>query len=222
MRRFEFSVDLPHAKSVNQTLAEVRSLRRSGIIVALLCAAGAAWLLYLGESWSYVVGAVLVVAALTSLWVALWAPRKIGTIEQLYHDNPLVPAVVAATRARGMTLLALIDIAKPEAGTRHYALVTRDVQAIPGHRVRVGEQVPSVAVLSDRSTNNKSQVWQMASPMPIAWGTRDTKVLAEAAGAIDNAEWRLLANKLKLADEVNATDERRMELQSKDLPPELR
>jgi hypothetical protein len=222
VRRFEFPVDLPHAKSVNQTLSEVRSLQRSGVIVAVLCAAGAVWLFLLARPWSYVVGAVLVVAALTSLWVALWAPRKIGTIEELYHDSPLVPAVVATTRARGMTLLALIDIAKPEAGAHHYALVTRDVQAIPGHRARVGEQVPSVAVLSDRTTNNKTDVWQMASPMPIAWGTRDTNVLADAAGAIDNAEWRLLANKLKLADDVNATNERRMELESKDLPPELR
>ncbi|MEE2060549.1 DUF3239 domain-containing protein [Rhodococcus artemisiae] len=222
MRRFEFPIDLPHAKSVNQTLAEVRSLRRSGVIVAVLCAAAAAWLIYLGRPWSYVLGAVLVVASITSLWVALWAPRKIGTIEELYHDSPLVPAVVATTRARGMTLLALIDIAKPEAGASHYALVTRDVQAIPGHRARVGEQVPSVAVLSDRTTNNKADVWQMASPMPLAWGTRDTKVLAEAAGAIDNAEWRLLANKLKLVDEVNATNERRLELASQDLPPELR
>ncbi|MFD6857192.1 DUF3239 domain-containing protein [Rhodococcus sp. NPDC060090] len=222
MRRFEFPVDLPHAKSVNQTLAEVRSLRRSGVIVAVLCAAAAAWLIYLGKPWSYVVGAVLVVATLTSLWVALWAPRKIGTIEELYHDSPLVPAVVAATRARGMTLLALIDIAKPEAGARHYALVTRDVLAIPGHRARVGEQVPSVAVLSDRTTKNKTDAWQMASPMPLAWGTRDTKVLAEAAGSIDNAEWKLLANKLKLVDEVNSTDERRMVLEGKDLPPELR
>ncbi len=77
-------------------------------------------------------------------------------------------------------------------------------------------------MLSDRTTNNKTDVWQMASPMPIAWGTRDTNVLADAAGAIDHAEWRLLANKLKLADDVNATNERRMELESKDLPPELR
>jgi len=228
VRRFEFPVDLPHAKSVNQTLADVRSLRRSAVIVALLCAAAAVWLFLLGQSWSYIVGAVLAVAAATSVWVALWAPRKIGTIEELYHDSPLVPALVAVTRPRGLTLLSLIDIAKADdesaSGTRkhHYALVTRDVQAIPGHRARVGERVPCVAVLSDRTTRNTSGVWQMVSPMPIAWATRDAAVIAKAAAAIDESEWKLLKSKLAVADEVNARTERRIELDTKDLPPGLR
>ncbi len=228
VRRFEFPVDLSHAKAVNQTLAEVRSLRRSAVIVALLCGAGAAWLFVLGHTWSYIVGSVLVVAAATSVWVALWAPRKVGTIEELYHDSPLVPALVAKTRARGLTLLALIDIAKPaedvaDGGQRHhYALVTRDVQAIPGHRAKVGERVPCVAVLSDRTTRNKSGVWQMVSPMPISWATRDAAVIAKAAAEIDEAEWSLLKSKLSSADEINASDERRVELDLKELPPKLR
>lgn len=222
MRRFEFPVDLPHAKAVNQTLADVRRLRWSAVVVGLLCAAGTAGLVLLGQTWSYIVAAVLAVAALTSLWVALWAPRKVGTIEQLYHDSPLVPAIVAATRARGLTLLALVDIAKPDTQGRHFALVTRKMEAIPGHRAVIGERVPCVAVLSDRTTRNDSGMWQMVGPMPIAWGTRDRKVIADAAAQIPEAEWRVLKEQVKKVDEIDATTDRRLELDSKDLPPELR
>lgn len=222
MRLFEFPVDLSHAKSVNQTLADVRHLRWSSIIVALVCAAGAVGLIVLGQPWAYIVGAVLAVAAVTSAWVAMWAPRKVGTIEELYHNSPLVPALVAAKRARGYTLLALVDIAKPETSARHYALVTRNVSVIPGHRTAIGEQVPCVAVLSDRTSRNTSGMWQMVGPMPIAWGTRDKGVLAQAAATISGAEWKLLKDKLKLVHEVDATDERRLELDAKDIPAELR
>jgi len=222
VRRFEFPVDLPHAKAVNQTLADVRRLRWSAVVVGLLCAAGTVGLVLLGQTWSYIVAAVLAVAALTSLWVALWAPRKVGTIEQLYHDSPLVPAIVAATRARGLTLLALVDIAKPDTQGRHFALVTRKMEAIPGHRAVIGERVPCVAVLSDRTTRNDSGMWQMVGPMPIAWGTRDRKVIADAAAQIPEAEWRVLKEQVKKVDEIDATTDRRLELDSKDLPPELR
>ncbi len=213
---------MSHAKSVNQTLAEVRSLRWSAVVVAALCLAVAVWLFYLGRPWSYVVGTVLLVMTATSVWVALWVPRKVGTIEELYHDSPLVPAVVAVARPRGMTLLALVDIAKPESGAHHYALVTRDVAAIPGHRARVGERVPSVAVMSDRTSKNKSEVWQMVSPMPISWGTRDQKVIADATAAIAESEWKLLKDKVAMAERISATNDRRMELEARDLPPELR
>ncbi|MGW3481077.1 DUF3239 domain-containing protein [Rhodococcus indonesiensis] len=222
MRRFDFPVDLPHAKAVNQTVAEVRRLRVSAIVLAVLFAAAAVWLILIGRAWSFVVAAVVVVAALTAAWVAVWAPRKVGAIQDLYRDSPLVPAVVSELRPRGMTLLALVDIAKPETGGHRYALVARDVTAVPGHRVRVGERVPSVAVLSDRTTRNTSGVWQMVSPMPIAWGTRDASVLREAAAAIDETEWKVLEGKLSRSDEVAASEERRLVLDPKDLPADLR
>lgn len=95
-------------------------------------------------------------------------------------------------------------------------------RAVPGHRVQVGERVPCVAVLSDRTTRNTSGAWQMVSPMPIAWGTRDASVLREAAAAIDETEWKVVEGKLSLSDEVAASDERRLVLDPKDLPPDLR
>lgn len=222
VRRFEFPVDLAHAKAVNETLAEVRRLRMSAIIFGLLLAGGAVWLILLARSWSYVLGAVLALAAVTALWVAVWAPRKVGSAQQLYDKSGLVPAIISETRPRGSTILALIDISKPKSGTVQYALVVRDVGALPGHRVRVGERIPCVSVLTDRSTHSDSAMWQMVSPMPIAWGTRDATVLRDAAAAISDVEWKFLEDKLSLAEEASTSANRHLLLDPADLPEELR
>ncbi|TQF74193.1 DUF3239 domain-containing protein [Rhodococcus spelaei] len=223
MRSFEFPVDHAHAKSVNETLGDVRRLRWSSIITALLFAALAVWLFTLAHPWSYIVGVVIALIALTSLWMAYWAPRKVGSIEALYAKGELVPAVVAVPRPRGATLLALVNTAKPSADRPHYALVTRNIRTLPGHSLtHVGERVPSISVLSDRSTKSASDTWQMVSPMPIAWGTRDPKVLRRAAEQISGAEWKLLAKSIPLAEDVPRAENQQIPIAAADLPDNLR
>lgn len=203
MRRFEFSVDSAHARSVNETVADVRRLRWSAILTGLLFAVLAGWLIVLAHPWSYILAAVAVVVAIASVWMSFWAPRRVGTVEDLYADGELVPAIVAVTRPRGATLLALVNTAKPDAAGPHYALVTRNVRALPGHSLtHVGERVPSISVMSDRATNSTSETWEMVSPMPIAWGTRDPKVLRRAIEQIPTDEWTLLAKSIPLAADV--------------------
>ena len=170
MADFQFTVDKAHAKSVNDTLADVRRLQISAVIFAIVLAAVGAWLISMGEVWSIIIGAVLAIGAASSLWVALWAPRKVGSVESLYADNPLVPAIVTEVHPRAATLTALIDIAKPAAGAPKYALVSRNVRLNP--KWRVGDRIPSVALRSDRSTRSKADTWQMVSPMPIEWEPR--------------------------------------------------
>ncbi|MFZ2174707.1 MAG: DUF3239 domain-containing protein, partial [Rhodococcus sp. (in: high G+C Gram-positive bacteria)] len=121
MRHFEFTVDRAYAKSVNQTFADVRRLQISAVVVAGLFAAASVWLFLLSHPWSIVAGVVVALAALTSLGLVFWVPRKVGSIEDLYAKSPLVPAVVSEVHPRALTLLALIDIAKPGAGGPSYA-----------------------------------------------------------------------------------------------------
>lgn len=203
MRRFEFPVDTAHAKSVNETVGDIRRLRWSALITALIFVVLAVWLIVLAHPWSYVLGALAVVAAVASVWMAFWAPRKVGSVEDLYANGELVPAVVAVTRPRGATLLALVNTAKPSADRPHYALVTRNIRTLPGHSLtNVGERVPSISVMSDRTTSSTADTWQMVSPMPIAWGTRDHKVIRRAIEQIPNAEWALLAKSIPRAEDV--------------------
>ncbi|CAM2930867.1 DUF3239 domain-containing protein [Prescottella defluvii] len=221
MRRFEFPVDKSHAKSVNETLSDLRRLQWSAAVMAVLLGAGAAGLFVLGEPWSYILGAVLAVCAVTSLWMVVWTPRHVGSIDDLYANGDLVPAVVSAIHPRGYTLLALLDIAKPGAGEPHYALAARNVRGLPGRGYTVGKKIPAVAVLGDRSSRSNGDTWQMVSFMPIEWGTRDSKVILQATARIDDVEWNLLRKNISMSETVRAADNKFVLLDPSELPKEL-
>ncbi|MDH6280811.1 DUF3239 domain-containing protein [Prescottella agglutinans] len=221
MRPFEFPVDKLHAKAVNETLSDIRRLQVSAVLMAVILGAGAAGLFYLAQPWSYVLGVVLALFALTSLFMVVWTPRKVGSIEDLYAKGNLVPAVVAEVHPRGYTLLALADVAKPGAAEPHYALTTRTVRALPGKGHSVGTKVPSVSVLGDRSTRSGDDNWQMVSVMPIAWGTRDSKVITQATAQIGDAEWKLLSKNISRSEKVRTSDKQFVLLDPAELPDEL-
>lgn len=222
MRHFEFTVDRAYAKSVNQTFADMRRLQVSAVIVALLFAAAAVGLILLGHPWSIILGVVVALVALTSVWVAFWVPKKVGSIEDLYAKSPLVPAVISEVHPRALTLLSLIDAAKPAAGRPSYVLVTRNVPIRAHQKQNVGDRVPSVALLSDRNTHSAADTWEMVSPMPIAWGTRDSSVRARAAEAIDQAEWEFLESKIPESEHVRTSPDQRVAVSEHELPESLR
>lgn len=222
MRRFEFPVDKHHAKAVNETLGDLRRLQWSAALMAVLLGGGAAWLFILGQPWSYILGVVLAICALTSLFMVVWTPRKVGSIEDLYAKGDLVPAVVSEVHPRGYTLLSLLDIAKPGAARPHYALASRTVRALPGKSYAVGAKLPSVSVLGDRGSRSAGETWQMVSFMPVSWGTRDSTVLTKASAAIGDTEWKLLNKSIPKSEKVRESDGQFVLLDPTEIPDELR
>ncbi|WP_066908739.1 DUF3239 domain-containing protein [Millisia brevis] len=220
MRTFEFDVDQRHASKSNETLADVRRLRLSALILGLVFAAIALWVSRDGQTWELVIAAALGVAALGCVFISFWAPRRVGSMADLYAKGPLVPAVIAEVGPRGATLLGLIDVAKPGNESRP-ALVARQVRTLPGHKMAVGERVPSIGILSDR-TRHSSDTWQLASVMPIAWGTADMAVVRKAESQIDDAEWQVLTANINRAELARRTTEGRIELNDSELPDDLR
>lgn len=222
MRRFEFPVDVAHAKAVNETFTELRRLRASAALTAVVLVALGAWFFWIAAPWSFILGAVFFIAAATSLWVILWAPKKMGSIESRYAAGELVPAVVAEPLHAGALLLALIDVAKPGVAQPHYVLTTRVVRALPGHRTERGEKVPAVSVLADRGRNSSGKTWQLASTMPIAWGTTDRAVIARATAQISEEEWALLQANIGLCEKVRRSRNQQLSVDPADLPDNLR
>ncbi|MFY2786916.1 DUF3239 domain-containing protein [Rhodococcus sp. KRD162] len=222
MRKFQFPVDVAHAKSVNETFTELRRLRTSAAVTAVFLIALGAWFIWIATAWSYILGAVFCIGAATSLWVMVWAPRKMGSIESRYAAGDLVPSVVAEKLPDGALLLALIDIGKPGVDEPYYVLITRRVRALPGHAMERGAQVPSVSVLADRGRNKGGRTWQLVSVMPIAWGTTDQAVLARATDAITEGEWALLHANIGLSEKVRTSKNQQLLIDRAELPEDLR
>ncbi|MFQ6397821.1 DUF3239 domain-containing protein [Nocardia sp. KC 131] len=220
MRRFEFVVDRGHAHAVNEVFADLRRLRVMAIAAAIIAATATAYLIWLNHPWAYLLAVAFALGAVTALWVGLWAPRG-STIDKLYADGELVPAVISEMHPSGAVLLALVDVSKPEATDPHYALVIRKVRDLPGHEKRVGERVPSVAVRTERAPRQVGERWQSVNAMPIAWGTRDDTIIERARATISEAEWRLLTDNLGLADKLRRTSAKRLLLDPHQLPDDL-
>ncbi|WP_067472202.1 DUF3239 domain-containing protein [Nocardia amamiensis] len=220
MRRFEFAVDRRHAHAVNEVVADLRRLRLMAIAAAVVAATGTTFLIWLNHTWAYLLAVAFALGAVTALWVALWTPRH-SSIDKLYADGELVPAVVSETYPSCVVLLALVDVSTPETRDPRYALVTRKVRKLPGHKAEAGERVPSVAVRTDRAPRQVGERWQSVSAMPIAWGTTDGSVIERARAAISEVEWRLLTDNLALADKVRRTATKRLLLDPHQLPGEL-
>lgn len=195
MRRFEFAVDSRHLRAVNEVIVHARHFRRASLTMSVLLGLGGAALFLLRHPWSYILGGVLILIAVTALWIGYWAPRRAQRVNDLYAAGALVPAVVAETRPRGAVLLALVDIAKPSAGHPQFALVTRRVRSLPGHQMTLGERIPAIPDLSDRYLGYEN-TWQVATAIPLAWATQDSDVLGSAISAIDEAQWELLEDHL--------------------------
>lgn len=220
MRHFDFEVNRRHVQAVNEVVAGRRRMRSLALVATLVCAAVTAYLVWLGHAWSYPLALAGALGAATALWVALWTPRRSG-IARLYAEGELVPAVVSAFDSHGAVLLALVNVARRDTGESRYALITKKVRDLPGHRLVRGERVPAIAVRGDRPASAIGQRWLPVDAMPIAWGTADGAVIERARAAIDETEWRLLADNLELADRVRRSATNRLLLDPEQLPEGL-
>lgn len=204
MRIFEFDVDTEYAKKHNELLRDTRRLQWSAFFFGLLqLLLGVGVLAWLGGAMGWIAFGVFAVFALISFAMIWIIPRQVGSATQVYHNYPLAPAIIAEIHPRDVTLLALVDIST--SGSQPvWALAARTVSSVAGHKRVVGERIPVVAV-SGRRTMSQQKTWDQSTPVPLAWGTQDQKVIKEAIQAIPGAEWDLLQRHRKRLPEVRAT-----------------
>ncbi|MBP3088786.1 DUF3239 domain-containing protein [Corynebacterium sp. sy017] len=206
MSTFHFDIDTAHAKKNNEILKDTRRLQISAFIFALIqLGIGIALYFYLNKDIMglFVLGAFGAMAVFTLAFIFI-IPRKVGTPQQLYQKYELAPAIIAQVNPRDMVLLALVNTnVDPDISPR-WALAARTVTALPGHNLKVGEQVPSVAVTGRRSLKTEHS-WDHITPMPIAWATKDAEVIQRAKKEIPQQLWAKLEKNLPKLAQVRET-----------------
>ncbi|WP_018024180.1 DUF3239 domain-containing protein [Corynebacterium ulceribovis] len=206
MSDFSFTVDPEFNAANNEYSRDTKRMQASALVLAVLLVAGAVAVVLFndGAPWAWMAAIMLGVMALVFLALIPVIPKKTGTAQQVFDNYPLVPAMVAEVRDRDMTIMALVNMAVEPTAPPRPALALRTVTALPGHARRKGEKVPAVAVAGRRSVRAQ-EVWDQISPMPIAWGTPDRKVVADAIAHIDGQQWHTLRRNLDRVADVRAT-----------------
>lgn len=205
-RLADIPVDDAWVRKHNENLSEIRRLQWSaGILGVVVLAAGIVAVVLSGmASWGFIIGAMAALFAIGCLAMIFYIPRKMGSMQDTYSTSELVPAIVADVRPRGLSLLALVDRTVDRSAGSLPALAVRSCEKIAGHDLKVGERVPCVAVVGNRSARGKDNTYQFISPMPIAWATPDKAVLKRVEKEIPAGEWETLRQNLKRYDEVAA------------------
>lgn len=205
-RLVRIPVDDAWARKHNQNLGEVRRLQWSaGILGVIVLAAGIAVLVGSGmAAWGWIVGVMAIAFALGCLAMIFYIPRRMGSLQSTYDISELIPGVIAEVRPRGVTVLALADQAVDRSAGKIPILVARKCAPIDGHQSKVGERVPCVAVVANRSARGGDNLYQFVSPMPIAWATPDKSVIRDAVKQIPEGEWDKLRQNIDRVGEVSA------------------
>lgn len=199
-------VDDAWARKHNQNLEEVRRLQWSaGVLGLIVIAAGAAVLIASGlAAWAWIVAVMALAFAIGCLAMIFYIPRRMGSVQSTYDTSELIPALIAEVRPRGVTLLALADQAVERSAGGIPVLVARPCNPIEGVPSKVGERVPCVAVVGNRSARGRDNLYQFVSPMPVAWATPDKTVWREAAEQIPEREWETLRQNIDRVADVSA------------------
>lgn len=213
MTTFNFPVDAPFTRKHNEFFRDARRFQWSaGLMGAVLVAAAVVLFLVVESPWGLIVGIAAAIMALISFIMIPVFPRQLGSPQQYYDSYALVPTVIARVNPRDVVLMALVDTAATEKATSRPALALRTVTSVPGIERRVGERVPSMAVTGMRSMGHQDH-WEQVSPMPVAWGTRDRSVVAEAEKAVPESEWARLEELVDRLEDVQKTRHLLLELE---------
>ncbi|MDN5684248.1 DUF3239 domain-containing protein [Corynebacterium glyciniphilum] len=212
MVSFNFTVDEPFARKHNEFFRDSRRFQWSaGLMGAIMVAAAVILFVVVDAGWAVIVGIAAVIMALICFIMVPVFPRQLGSPQRYYDAYPLAPTVVAQVNPRDVVLMSLVDTAATGTARSRPALALRTVTSIPGVERKVGERVPAMAVTGMRSVGHQDH-WEQISPMPVAWGTQDRSVVAEAEKAIPESEWSRLESLIDRLEDVQKTRHLLLEL----------
>ena len=132
-------------------------------------------------------GSVFGVLALPVLFIASRLPQTLKG--DAYRNGLLIPGIIS--NLNPLTITCLTDIRTGD-DTDEVLWGVKEVVVpkLTVHPERLGEQVPCVSLFGE--TDAEGEHYTNFEPRPLAWGTDDNGIIAQARQAIDEEEWLLL------------------------------
>lgn len=162
-------------------------LRGWGLAGLGLLAVGVALWYFQHQIW----GSIFGVLALPVLFIASRLPQTLKG--DAYRNGLLIPGIISNLNPLTITCLADVrtsDDEDDETSGIMWGVKQVVVPELTVHSEQLGEQVPCVSLFGE--TDAQGEHYVNFEPRPLAWGTDDTGIIAQARQAIDDEEWLLL------------------------------
>ena len=124
-----------------------------------------------------------------------------------------ITALLGRNGAGKTTTIEILEGFRDRSAGKVPILVARPCAPIEGVPSKVGERVPCVSVVANRSARGSDNLYQFVSPMPVAWATPDKTVWREAEKQIPEGEWETLRQNIDRVGEVSAEVTRMLPLE---------
>lgn len=162
-------------------------LARIAYVVALGLLGASVWLWRSNHGlWATVVGLLGLAVGLLGYMLGQ------GAGSGPYENGLLVPGIVTSIEPLAIAVLANMHKAEDNNEPVLWGALKIDVNTLPLHARRVGEQVPCAALFS----GDKKGYWAQLEPRPLAWATANEQVIRDAITTIDQHEWQALSRLL--------------------------
>ena len=136
-------------------------------------------------------GGILLVISLPVFFIASQLPQTLRG--DAYRNGLLVPGIISNLDPLTLTCLADVrtgDTASTDAPGIAWGVRQVIIKELTVQPERLGEQVPCVSLFG--ATSQDEAYYTAFEPRPLAWGTDDACLLAQACQAIEEEEWLLL------------------------------
>jgi hypothetical protein len=135
-------------------------------------------------------GSIFGVLALPVLFIASRLPQTLKG--DAYRNGLLIPGIVSNLNPLTITCLTDVRTGDDENEAEGIVWGVKEVVApqLTVHPERLGEQVPCVSLFGE--TDTAGEIYLNFEPRPLAWGTDENSIIAQARQAIDDEEWGLL------------------------------
>ena len=167
----------------DEYISKYKNQEKKHRLFAVLFLAPAAALLLKGH------GLWAILPFLISLWqFALYLAVRKATPTAAYTHGQLICAEIV--NLQPLQIIAMAAVENGEDDPICWGLKRYSLNELPGHTLRIGEQIPCAAMFG--APMYFAGIWGEFEPHPICWATSNRDTILKCENAIEQSEWDIL------------------------------